>query len=84
MALSPTQRAQLLQTKLRALIVENWNVDPSSLVGEAFPIGAGFVAATTGVGWLLVPAITIDADPLDAEALRPALAAGWLGGAVVW
>ena len=84
MALSPTQRAQLLQTKLRALIVENWNVDPASLGGEAFPIGAGFVAATTGVGWVLVPAITIDADPLDAEALRPALAAGWLGGAVVW
>lgn len=84
MALSSTQRAQLLQTKLRALIVENWNVDPASLVGHAFPIGAGFVAATTGVGWVLVPAITIDADPLDAQALRPALAAGWLGGAVVW
>ena len=84
MALSQTRRAQLLQTKLRALIVENWNVDPTSLVGEAFPIGAGFVAATTGVGWVLVPAITIDADPLDAEALRPALSPGWLGGAVVW
>lgn len=84
MALSPTQRVQLLQTKLRALISENWNVDPASLVGEAFPIGAGFIAATTGVGWVLVPAITIDADPLDAEALRPALAAGWLGGSVVW
>lgn len=84
MALSPQQRASLLQAKLRALIVENWNVDVDALVSHAFPAGAAFVAATTGVGWVLVAEVTVNADPADGHAPGPALPAGWLGGAVVW
>lgn len=84
MALSPQQRSQLLQAKLRALIVEHWNVDPGALVARTFPAGAAFVAVTTGVGWVLVAEVTVNADPADGHAPGPSLPAGWLGGAVVW
>ena len=84
MALSPQQRSQLLQTKLRALIVEHWNVDPDVLVAHPFPAGAAFVAATTGIGWVLVAEVKVNADPADGHAPGPSLPAGWLGGAVVW
>ena len=84
MALSPQQRAQLLQAKLRALIIEHWNVDPSTLVAVPFPAAAGFVAQTTGVGWVLVPPKTVNVDPMDSRAQGEQLLDGWLGGAVVW
>jgi hypothetical protein len=84
MALSPQQRASLLQSKLRALIIENWNVDVSSLVSHPFPAGAAFVAATTGVGWVFIADVTIETDPTDGHAPGPTLPLGWLGGAVVW
>ncbi len=84
MALSHQQRSQLLQTKLRALIVEHWNVDTNALVAHPFPAGAAFVAATTGVGWLLVAEVKVNADPADGHAPGPSLPTGWLGGAIVW
>ena len=84
MALSPQLRAQLLQAKLRALIVEQWNVDPSTLLAVPFPAAAGFVAQTTGVGWVLVPEKTVNPDPMDSRAPGQHLLDGWLGGAVVW
>jgi hypothetical protein len=84
MALSPQQRAQLLQAKLRTLIIEQWNVDASILVSKPFSAGAGFVATTTGVGWVLVAEATIEVDPMDVHAPGPGLPSGWLGGAVVW
>lgn len=84
MALTAQQRAQFLQAKLRALITEQWSVDPSTLTAVPFPAAAGFVAATTGVGWVLVPEKTVNADPMDSRAPGQRLLDGWLGGAVVW
>jgi hypothetical protein len=84
MALSPQQRASLLQAKLRALIIEHWNVDANALVSHPFPAGAAFVAATTGVGWVFIADTSVNADPADGHAPGPSLPAGWLGGAVVW
>ena len=84
MALSPQQRTALLQTKLRTLIVEHWNVDASTLVATSFPAGAGFVAPTTGVGWVLVAEVEVDADPMDTDHPGAKLPDGWLGGSIVW
>ncbi len=84
MALTPQQRAKFLQAKLRALIIEQWHVDPSTLVAMPFPAAAGFVAQTAGVGWVLVPEKVTNPDPMDSRAPGQQLLDGWLGGAVVW
>jgi hypothetical protein len=75
------RRAQLLGTKLRALIVEKWS--HADLSPVPYFAGAALKHDVTDTVFVFVDAREIDADPLDLEARVARPVRGWLGGAIL-
>ncbi len=75
------RRAQLLATKLRALIASRW--DSTDAIPIPYFAGAALYSSSSATAFILVEAREVDADPLDMHAAGPRPVRGWLGGALV-